>query len=191
MEIELSFDDLSVTCLPEPKDASSIYTTWKDVDGKNGEIGYALERLFPQLTYKNKESILKIFNAIAPSDLENIAQSSVASALNPFLKAEIEKLYVEETDITLLTNFSIYTPTTSALRSLSNESKKEPIGINGENLDVLVANLGKEELEELQNHLSLFIDWFDSLLIDDDDQLKRKGHKLGRSQSQLYFKISI
>lgn len=60
------------------------------------------------------------------------------------------------------------------------------MGINGENLDVLIANFTKEELLELKKY-SYFIDWLDDFVVDEHDQMKLKGYKLNRSKSRLYF----
>jgi predicted ATPase len=84
-------------------------------------------------------------------------------------------------------SFQIYTPQTKALRGLDNESLVEPLGINGENLDVLVANLPSTDQIILKENLKV-IDWYEDYLIDEKDELKLKGFKLGRGQSRLYFK---
>lgn len=86
-----------------------------------------------------------------------------------------------------LRKYVIYTPQTTALRGLSNESLVDPLGINGENLDVLIANLDKTELAMLRSYAH-FISWMDEFMIDSDDSLKLKGFKLGRGTSRLYFK---
>ena len=59
------------------------------------------------------------------------------------------------------------------------------MGINGEGLDVLLANLTSGELELLTS--LNFITWLKNIYIDKKDELKLKGHKLGRSNSDLYF----
>ncbi len=86
-----------------------------------------------------------------------------------------------------LYDFVIYTPNITALRGLSNESQIEPLGINGENLDVLISTFDNKQLLELKQN-SNFISWLDDFLIDINDELKFKGYKIGRSKSKLFFK---
>lgn len=83
-------------------------------------------------------------------------------------------------------DFVIYLPNTPALRGVTSESHKEPIGIYGENLDVLIANFDKEERAELQNY-NYLIDWLSDFFVDTSDQIKLRGFKPNRSQSTLYF----
>jgi len=86
-----------------------------------------------------------------------------------------------------LKDYVIYNIETKALRGISSESKKLPLGINGEGLDILIADFNKEEKSELLEY-SKFISWFDDIEIDKNDSFKYKGYKLGKSQSLLYFK---
>lgn len=83
--------------------------------------------------------------------------------------------------------FCIYNLNVLALRGIQNVSRRTPLGINGENLDVFLEGLSREQRRELVRY-SKFIPWFDNLLIDTKDELKFKGHKLGRSTSRLYFR---
>lgn len=88
---------------------------------------------------------------------------------------------------TELSQYLIYTLNTAALRGLSNESLAEPVGINGENLDVLISTFDNEQMAELKENAQ-FIDWLDDVLIDNNDELKFQGYKPGRGKSLLYFK---
>ncbi|MBK8253853.1 MAG: AAA family ATPase [Polyangiaceae bacterium] len=87
----------------------------------------------------------------------------------------------------LLSGYAIYNITAPALRGIVADSRREPLGIYGENLDVVIASLPKSELQELITGANL-MGWFDSLFLDTDDALKLKGYKLGRSTSRLYFR---
>ncbi|MBP6811316.1 MAG: AAA family ATPase [Saprospiraceae bacterium] len=87
----------------------------------------------------------------------------------------------------VLSEYLIYTLNTAALRGLSNESKAEPVGINGENLDLLISTFDNKQLFELKENAQ-FIDWLDEVLIDNNDELKYQGYKPGRGKSLLYFK---
>jgi predicted ATPase len=83
--------------------------------------------------------------------------------------------------------FCIYNLNPLALRGIQNVSRRTPLGIHGENLDVFLEGLSPKQRRELVRY-SKFIPWFDDLLIDPQDELKFKGHKLGRSTSRLYFR---
>lgn len=81
--------------------------------------------------------------------------------------------------------FLIYNINTNALRGISNDSKKQPLGINGEGLDVLLSSFDKYQRNEL-TQLN-FISWLEDIKFDPEDALKYRGYKLGRSTSDLYF----
>ena len=87
----------------------------------------------------------------------------------------------------LIKNFVIYSLTTHALRGIYSESKKTPLGINGENLDVLIADFTENELIELQKY-NYLISWLDNFVIDLEDSLKFKGFKPNKTSSRLYFR---
>lgn len=84
-------------------------------------------------------------------------------------------------------NYLIYNLNTKALRGLFSESKKLPLGINGEGLDVLLANFSSDEFNQLQEY-AYFINWLDEIVIDTKDVMKFSYLKLGKSISKLYFK---
>lgn len=84
-------------------------------------------------------------------------------------------------------NYLIYNLDTKALRGLSSESKKVPLGINGEGLDVLLANFSGLEFTQLQEY-AYFVNWLDEIVIDTEDLMKFSYLKQGKSISKLYFK---
>jgi predicted ATPase len=86
-----------------------------------------------------------------------------------------------------LKSFCIYDLNPLALRGIQNTSRRMPLGINGENLDVFIEELTQAQRRELVRY-SKFIPWFSNLFVDPQDELKFKGHKLGRSTSRLYFR---
>lgn len=90
-------------------------------------------------------------------------------------------------ELEYMREFMIYTLNTQALRGIISESKKQPLGINGEGLDILLANFGDAESERIQQY-NYLVSWLDEMVLDEKDVLKYKGHKLGRSTSILYFK---
>lgn len=90
----------------------------------------------------------------------------------------------------LFNSFGIYAAETHVLRGLDTLSRREPLGLYGENLDVFLNEIRKKEND---SYLDLIekahcISWLDDALFDEDDALKMSGHKLGRSKSKLYFK---
>ena len=84
-------------------------------------------------------------------------------------------------------NYLIYNLNTKALRGLLSESKKVPLGINGEGLDVLLANFSSDEFNKLQEY-AYFVNWLEDIVIDTKDVMKFSDLKLGKSISKLYFK---
>jgi AAA15 family ATPase/GTPase len=86
----------------------------------------------------------------------------------------------------LLKNYLIYELNTPALRGLSQISHKEPVGIYGENLDMLLASFDKDEIAEIKEYQYL-ISWLDDFFIDATNSLKFQGYKPNRSKSTLYF----
>lgn len=103
-------------------------------------------------------------------------------------KREAEKIAAELFfDFEKITQFILYTLSTNALRGITNLSLKQPLGINGEGLDLLLASFNEKEWEKLLKYKKL-ISWLEDIVLDNYDQLKLQGHKLGRSTSRLYFK---
>ena len=86
-----------------------------------------------------------------------------------------------------LRKFEIYAPEIDALRGLTQQSNRIPIGIHGEGFDTLLVMLPKELGEEAADVASTCIEWLGDVTFDADDILKYKGYKLGRSTSHLFF----
>lgn len=82
-------------------------------------------------------------------------------------------------------DFLIYTPNITALRGLSNESKKSPLGIYGEGLDLLISSFTEEQHAKLLSYQ--YMEWLDHIEIDSKEEYRSAGYKLGRSTSTLYF----
>lgn len=72
------------------------------------------------------------------------------------------------------------------MRGFQSDSKRSPLGINGEGLDPAIASLDEAQRAELEERAGC-VSWFKKLDIDEDDRLKLQGFKLGRSASALYF----
>lgn len=86
----------------------------------------------------------------------------------------------------ILSNFLIYSLNTLTLRGLATVSHQTPVGIYGENLDVLIANFSEEERTQLKQYFHL-IDWLENYILDTEDALKLRGFKQNLSTSRLYF----
>src|SRR5262249_17448974 len=84
-------------------------------------------------------------------------------------------------------HFTIFSLNTVALRGIESPSKRTPLGVNGENLDVLLSTFDKTQRAEILARLKV-ISWIERFVVDPSDKLKYEGHKLGRSTSTLYFK---
>ncbi|HYO54092.1 AAA family ATPase [Archangium sp.] len=126
------------------------------------------------------ERVLRVIHKLG------LSQEPSEDTLKEFLKLKLKR---PNTSILQkqLKSFCIYNLNPLALRGIQNTSRRLPLGINGENLDVFLEELTQAQRRELVRY-SKFIPWFDNLLIDPQDELKFKGHKLGRSTSRLYFR---
>lgn len=87
----------------------------------------------------------------------------------------------------LYSRFQIYSPSIDALRGLSSNSKLYPIGLHGEGLDVLMYQMSKDEIAKVERIANRYITWLDDLVYDNEGEMKYRGYKLGRSNSNLYF----
>lgn len=139
------------------KDADNIYSEWSEQRETN---------FFKRISEFQKSNEQQGGREKIPYSLENVAKKARAIGR-------------------MLGDYLIYSPNISALRGLSNRSIKTPLGINGEGLDVLIASFVREQKKELLS--DCYIDWLDNILIDNKEEYKRLGYKLGRSISNLFF----
>ncbi|MFK7949255.1 MAG: AAA family ATPase [Saprospiraceae bacterium] len=96
------------------------------------------------------------------------------------------KMFWDKTSELYLSEFLIYTLNTLTLRGLATVSHQSPVGIYGENLDVLIANFNNKERNQLKEYFYL-IDWLENYILDTEDALKLRGFKQNLSTSRLYF----
>ncbi len=154
------------------KNIDDIYSIWVDKDLER-DINLILER--------------ELVNIMG----RDIEENEIESLINPVYRKNILSEFgykvLQEITPKNIQNFLIYSISTQNLRGISNESKKTPLGVFGEGLDVLLANFNKDEWNDLISNISL-ISWLEDILIDEKDSLKFEGHKMGRSTSYLYFK---
>jgi energy-coupling factor transporter ATP-binding protein EcfA2 len=83
-------------------------------------------------------------------------------------------------------DFAIYNLNILALRGLHVVSRRAPLGIYGETLDFAISTLKPELWADVLERAKC-ISWLENIVVDPTDQLKYQGHKLGGSQSALYF----
>jgi len=136
-------------------------------------------------TIQDDIKILVSDNLNETGELPEINQSVITAKINELVKEKASTIAIEEADNDYIRNYIIYNTSTNALRGITNESKKYPLGINGEGLDVLLSSFDNEQLLELKQ--TKFISWLKDIHIDTNDSLKINGYKLGRSNSKLYF----
>lgn len=129
-------------------------------ENKDGFASYSIKR-------KDEDSIY------TPWQVDHTARYRKGSSFEEF-----ESLY---------SRFQIYSPSIDALRGLSSNSKLYPIGLHGEGLDVLMYQMSKDEIAKVERIANRYITWLDDLVYDNEGEMKYRGYKLGRSNSNLYF----
>ncbi len=157
-----------------PSDSGDIFSNWSDVAIKKLLAKKMSEDVvFPNNPRKEKvlrESFDKLYDEFASSNKTDTFLSEVRTF----------DFYGK------LMNFQIYTLNTPALRGITKDSRKRPLGLNGENLDILLSSFDEKEWQLLRDY-SHFISWLEDVFVDEQDRLKFEGHRLGRSTSRLYF----
>lgn len=154
-----------------PKKPNDFYTEWID---------------------KNNESIDDIaINNITQKLLEEYNKNSISGDTISTILSEgfSKKNYKSASYYNLLTEYAIFNLNTKSLRGvIPADSRKTPLGINGEGLDILISNFNSYERSYLKD-CQYLVDWLDSIFSDKDDNSKKtEGLKPGRSSSTLYFK---
>jgi len=146
----------------KPDDKNDIYSKWKDTG--NFLIGGI-----------NREKLISTINyELAKSEKVDNIVSKVKSIIQNMMSDNI-------------VDFQIYNLSILSLRGINQISKRFPLGINGEGLDILISTFTEEEMKILEEH-SYFVSWLKEVIFDHSDLFKFSGYKLGRSTSRLYFK---
>jgi len=164
------------------KSPDDIYTKWSTIER---------EKLLKKLLKKVKEERTKVVaNLVGDVNYEELSKEEAIPIMWGGLPEVRSYFFAEElpvgTTFHRFITYQIYTLSTPALRGITQTSKKQPLGLNGENLDILLSTFDDEEWQLLMDH-SHFISWMEDVITDKDDRLKFEGHKLGRSTSTLYF----
>ena len=172
IKIELNDGGISSNFILTSSNPDDIYAKWDD-NGANYSDKYF---------YKKAVEIAEILER--GTKLETPDKEEMFAVFEK-LKVERESQPHNDGFPVIIADFLIYNISTNVLRGITNESKKQPLGINGEGLDLLLSTFSKEQSDELKE--SNFISWLKDIHIDLGGTLKYKGHKLGRSISELYF----
>ncbi|MCF0105736.1 MAG: AAA family ATPase [Holdemanella sp.] len=90
--------------------------------------------------------------------------------------------------IATLSKYEIYSPMLDALRGLSQASARFPLGLHGEDFDVILNMMPEDKKQEVVKYACECISWMDSVAYDENDVLRQAGLKLGRSKSHLFFR---
>ena len=155
-------------CILFPTDKNDIFSKWVDFK-KNIDLLNARNNLVALKT-QLKDAFLT----------EEEINKNLLVSLKKYSELLMEDTYKD------LYDFVIYTLNIKSLRGIYNESKKTPLGLNGENLDVVIADLSKEERQRIKEY-NYLISWLEDFNIDEYDLNKMFGLKLGKSTSKLYF----
>jgi predicted ATPase len=169
-----------------PDDEPPFLTLRLVPDAGDIDSGWRVESFSSTLSLELPSTLVALRKALRSLRLIEAGKEPTQDTLNELLKLQSR---LQEAPIfqRSLKSFCIYNLNPLALRGIQNTSRRIPLGINGENLDVFLEELTQAQRRELVRY-SKFIPWFDNLLIDPKDELKFKGHKLGRSTSRLYFR---
>lgn len=178
IQIEVCFEDNelihTIKSSLYPENPNDIYTKWLDkIDEApewNEERAKILEKTVSNFLSNKKtkdpDDLVKILNQY----LDNIGHTSMKNEFYP-----------------ILSNFGIFDLNTRSLRGITPvDSRKTPLGLNGEGIDLLISNFNTYEKEQLKK-CTFFFDWLDKILSDKDEKYKLDGLQPGRSKSTLYF----
>lgn len=164
--------------------ADDIYSEWSEKSNLSGQSATKKLELFGEYIQRLEQTIEEMqMRSMEKAKEQLVVLKDLYSQYNDKYTKNITDNLLLASNI--LGSYLIFSPNISALRGLSNESKKTPLGINGEGLDVLFSSFSEEQKKELL--LDCHIDWLDAVLIDNKEEYKNLGYKLGRSISNLFF----
>lgn len=190
VEINLKYDNEEISYQLKPTEHDNIFSKWEN-------IFYNIVSTIKTIDEEQKE-FSSLLDSLKKENLDTKLIEKLNTQLSEFEKFkdeifnDIDILNQKKSEFQKtqnfkdLTNFIIYTLNTEALRGIP-EFQKSRKGIYGENLDLIINSLNKEEQEELKNYLYT-ISWIEDFFIDKNDDLKQKGYKLNYSKSLLYFR---
>lgn len=155
-----------------PSNTKEFYPDWKD-------------RLLEEHLQKIIQELGKDLDIDTEEFEDNIEM--VRLIANSISRVNKQRQHFQNTFNNILADYAIFDLNTRSLRGIIPvDSRKTPLGINGEGLDLLISTFNTYEREQLMKSLELF-SWLDDIKTDRNDRLKLEGLKLGRSTSVLYF----
>lgn len=170
LEFNLNNEIRECKSIISPENTNDIYTKWVDEDEltSNMEAG---DFLFEELKGNN--------GFFSSQDIDSVLEKYQLFITSAKHRRD------EYNDI--LSNYSIFDLNTKSLRGITPvDSRKTPLGLNGEGLDLLISSFNSYEKEYLKKCEELF-SWLESIISDKEDKNKLQGLKPGRSSSTLYF----
>jgi AAA15 family ATPase/GTPase len=179
IEVEVNVQDndenQSLFCSIYPDNPNDIYTKWFD-----GALKDVLpEERFNLLYQEILQDVLKKFPDVNTNSLYERVEKRVGER---GFKIEKDKY------LKLLSEYCIYDLNTKTLRGITPvDSRKTPLGINGEGLDLLIATFNSYEKDFLDSKTKTFFSWLEKIQNEKDEKNKAEGLKAGRSTSTLYF----
>lgn len=164
-----------------PENSADIYTRWRDVNHdfniNPGEtIGRIIQEIIGDIYHKTFKT----------RDYPNYNQELIISEINDRISQAHIPLKKDSVFNALLCDFAIYNLNSKSLRGvIPSDSRKTPLGVNGEGLDHLISNFNAYENSVLRQYAMLF-DWLDSI-ISKENANKLESLRAGVSTSTLYF----
>ena len=150
-----------------PFDEEDIYSKWYDIER---------EEEYP-------ETIMLYMQEILESE-PFLSGDNLLARVNLLLKntgIERRKSFDE-----WLSNYAIFDLNTKSLRGITPaDSRKTPLGLNGEGLDTIIEGFDKETKGRLLVYN--YFDWLEDIFSDSNDDGKYSALKAGKSISNLYF----
>jgi AAA15 family ATPase/GTPase len=182
MEVNLVFDDgfqsEESRSAIYPENVNDIYTRWLDRHIPD----YIREEELPDTLQRFITDIYREQNAVRPGQIS-------ADELMMYLNERIakEKISIDFAYRSLIADYAIFDVNTRSIRGITaSDSRKTPLGLNGEGLDVLISTFNSYERETISK-CQIFFDWLKGIVTDKGGEEKMKGLKAGRSNSILYF----
>lgn len=174
---EFKRDEIVIT--PEKDD---FYTTWNT--NKNG---------YDTSKVAENEKLVELLNRVNKEGLQgdtgtNLGNEIIGSKsiLEGLLGAVAFGIGMYHLDSINLAHYAIYNLNTQALRGQSKLSLKQPLGIHGEGLDLLLSTFSEEQIQQLEQYKYL-ISWLKDIVLDTKGELKYKSLQV-EGNSSLYFR---
>ncbi|MBI3135372.1 MAG: AAA family ATPase [Bacteroidetes bacterium] len=186
IKLSFSIDELDYSC--ELTNDNKPYSKWINKSNSNSEVigKEIVDLLFSKKRSKSKEidpelsELRNSFNSLL-STLDKLSgtkeeKENLRGKFKSGISSSIEKQILNP-----LSNFVIYSPEESSLRSFEKDGQIEPLGRRGEGLFKLLKTFVKErsnkKIKLLKEHLRL-IDWFVDFEISDNKLTEEKNLNL-------------